>query len=143
MRNTEIVLKPFDSEAREVPTSGHSERHETNTRSRSRGEHAPATAPRLPDILGQADKSCYIVLVSSADDSDRKEEGTTHITQVRNNIIEVLRLLKLIPSLLHRLLHHEILGDLRPQPVALFLPWSVTRANPTRTRTGRPTSTTI
>jgi RNA polymerase primary sigma factor len=46
MRNTEIVLKPFDSEAREVPNSGHSERHETNTRSRSRGEHAPAAAPR-------------------------------------------------------------------------------------------------
>jgi hypothetical protein len=38
--------------------------------------HVPhATAPRLPDILGQADKSCYIVLVLSADGSDRNEEG--------------------------------------------------------------------
>jgi RNA polymerase primary sigma factor len=58
MRNTEIVLKPFDSEAREVPTTGHSERHETNTRSRSRGEHAAsAAAPRRRQTRRRAPRS--------------------------------------------------------------------------------------
>jgi RNA polymerase primary sigma factor len=42
MRNTEIVLNSFEPEAREVPTPGH-ERHETNPRPRSRGEHGAST----------------------------------------------------------------------------------------------------
>ncbi len=46
MRDTEIVLNSFDPEARETPTEGHGERHETNPRSRSRGEHGtPAPTP--------------------------------------------------------------------------------------------------
>jgi RNA polymerase primary sigma factor len=46
MRDTEIVLKSFDNDARETPTQGRSEHHDTNqrTRARGRGEHGSAAA---------------------------------------------------------------------------------------------------
>jgi RNA polymerase primary sigma factor len=42
MRNTEIVLKSFDNDARETPTHEH---HDESKRARARGEHASAAAP--------------------------------------------------------------------------------------------------
>jgi RNA polymerase primary sigma factor len=46
MRNTEIVLKSLEIDARETPTQGSSEHHDTNKRARNRGEHgATAAAP--------------------------------------------------------------------------------------------------
>jgi RNA polymerase primary sigma factor len=43
MRDTEIVLKTFETDARETPATGRSEHHDNNNqRSRTRGEHGPA-----------------------------------------------------------------------------------------------------
>jgi RNA polymerase primary sigma factor len=44
MRDTEIVLTPFDNDAREAPTQGRSEHHDNNQRLRKRGEHGAAAA---------------------------------------------------------------------------------------------------
>ena len=46
MRDTEIVLNPFETDALETQTPGHSEHHETNQRprARGRGEHGAAAA---------------------------------------------------------------------------------------------------
>jgi RNA polymerase primary sigma factor len=46
MRDTEIVLKSFDTDARETPTKGHGEHHDTTQRQRARGrgEHGSAAA---------------------------------------------------------------------------------------------------
>jgi RNA polymerase primary sigma factor len=50
MRNTEIVLNSFDSDAREPLAQGRSEHHDTNQRprARGRGEHGSATAAPSP-----------------------------------------------------------------------------------------------
>jgi RNA polymerase primary sigma factor len=50
MRDTEIVLNSFETDARETPTKGHSERHDNNqrTRARGRGEHGAASAAPSP-----------------------------------------------------------------------------------------------
>ncbi len=45
MRDTEIVLNSFDTDAREAPGQVRSEHYETDQRSRSRGHHAAAAAP--------------------------------------------------------------------------------------------------
>ena len=45
MRDTEIVLNSFDTDARETSGQGRSEHYETDQRSRSRGHHAAAAAP--------------------------------------------------------------------------------------------------
>src|SRR5579875_3577277 len=45
MRDTEIVLNSFETDAREAPAAGRSEHHDTNQRPRKRGEHGSAAAP--------------------------------------------------------------------------------------------------
>jgi RNA polymerase primary sigma factor len=44
MRNTEIVLNNFETDARETPVQGSAEHHDTKQRARTRGEHGSATA---------------------------------------------------------------------------------------------------
>ena len=44
MRDTENALNSFENDARETPTAGRSEHHDTNQRPRTRGEHGSAAA---------------------------------------------------------------------------------------------------
>ena len=50
MRDTEIVLNSIETDARETPTQGRSEHHDTNQRprARGRGEHGAAAATQSP-----------------------------------------------------------------------------------------------
>jgi RNA polymerase primary sigma factor len=50
MRDTEIVLKSFDTDTRETPAGGRSEHHDTNQRARARGrgEHGASAAAPSP-----------------------------------------------------------------------------------------------